>query len=66
MSLPLIVVCGFCGKCLRMDTEHRLKPGLHLARIEVTKTMCPRCKKKYDEDMTSNDPPRKDNSTGKK
>jgi hypothetical protein len=65
MSLPKVVICGFCGKSLRLETEHRLKPGVHVAKIEVTKHMCPECKKKYDETATQNDPPMRDSSGGK-
>lgn len=67
MSLPKVRICGYCGKSLGLETDHRLKPGLHSAKIEVTKEMCPECEKKFNVgDVTPADPLMGNNPDGGK
>jgi hypothetical protein len=54
MSLPKVVICGYCGRSLGLESDRRLPPGEHAAKIRVTTAPCDRCKVKLGPDGVSN------------
>lgn len=46
MSLPKVIICGYCGRSLGLESDRRLPPGEHMAKIRVTTVPCEPCKKK--------------------
>jgi deoxycytidylate deaminase len=49
MTLPKVIICGYCGRSLGLESDRRLPPGEHMAKIRVTTAPCERCKVKLDE-----------------